>query len=185
MTTGADASRKPRGSRLLLQGREAGAWAAEALDLPLGFDGIFQLVRNGSYRVFGRERTGLSLALADLPGSLGAYWQVAGNFIVVNQPMLESVRRRYGPGRDLNSFVFVILAHEYLHALGFLDESSARRATARLAREALGPDHPATRLAEGDLWRIYPEFSTIPPGDGRRIRPVRNFDSSSTSTYIR
>ncbi len=155
-----------------------------ALKSPMGWDSIFRVVRQASRAVVGRERYGLSLALADLPPHLGAYWQVTGNFIVMNQGMVDLVRRRGSP-IEFNSFVFVVLTHEYLHTLGFLDEASARRQTARVARASFGPGHPATRMAEGDLWQMYPEFATIVPGDGRRIRPVRDFDRSVTDRYIR
>lgn len=150
----------------------------------MGWDQIFRVVRRAAEAVLGRERYGLSLALADLPPSLGAYWQVTGNFIVMNQGMIDLMRRRGSP-REFNSFVFVVLTHEYLHTLGFLDEASARRLTAQVTRASFGANHLATRMAEGDLWQMYPEFATIAPGDGRRIRPVRDFDRAATDHYIR
>jgi hypothetical protein len=157
---------------------------SRALEHPMGWDQVFRVVRRAAGAVLGRERYGLSLALADLPPQLGAYWQVTGNFIVMNQGMVDLVRRRGSP-LEFNSFVFVILTHEYLHTLGFLDESSTRKLTAQIARASFGPEHPATRMAEGDLWQMYPEFATISPGDGRRIRPVRDFDRAATERYIR
>ncbi|MHB1435043.1 MAG: hypothetical protein ACYCPN_03885 [Thermoplasmata archaeon] len=150
----------------------------------MGWDRIFRVVRRAAGAVLGRERYGLSLALADLPPGLGAYWPVAGNFIVLNQGMVDLMRRR-GTPQEFNSFAFVVLTHEYLHTLGFLDEVSARRLTARVARACFGKGHPATRMAEGDLWTMYPEFASISPGDGRRLRPVRDFDRAATDRYIR
>jgi hypothetical protein len=86
---------------------------------------------------------------------------------------------------EFNSFVYVILAHEYLHALGYFDEAEVRRVAAYVTRRAFGADHPATRMAEGDLWQMYPFLRYAPRGDGRRLRLVPDFDSATTQSYIR
>jgi hypothetical protein len=158
---------------------------ARLLDGPASFDTVFRVVRAAVRRVLGVERPGLGLALSNLPPGLGAYWQVAGNVIVMNEGLVETMRSRATSPRELNSFVYVILAHEYLHSLGYLDEGSVRSVTARVTVRAFGPDHPATQMAEGDLWRIFPFLSMAPGGDGSRIRIVPRFDLASTETYIR
>jgi hypothetical protein len=135
--------------------------------------------------VLGSERPGLGLALSHLPPQLGAYWQVTGNLIVLNEGLVEAMRQHAPSPRELNSFVFVVLAHEYLHALGYLDEGAVRRVTAHVAREAFGPDHPAAKMAEGNLWAMFPFLASVPSGDGRRLRIVRGFDLASSETYIR
>jgi len=155
------------------------------LDAPADYDEIFRVVRGAVRHVLGIERTGLGLGLSNLPPSLGAYWPVTGNLIVLNEGLVQAMRANATSAREYNSFVFVILAHEYLHALGYLDEAAVRRVTASVAREALGPDHPASRMASGDLWRMYPFLQYAPRGDGRRLRVIGNFDSSSTQQYIR
>lgn len=157
----------------------------ERLDRRMDFDGIFAIVRDAVLRVLHRERPGLGLALSDLPPQLGAYWPLTGNLIVMNEGLLTAMRAQAATIREYNSFVFVILAHEYLHTLGYLEESEVRPVTARVAREVFGPDHPATRMAEGDLWQMYPNLRYAPRGDGRRLRIVPRFDLGSTSTYIR
>ena len=136
-------------------------------------------------RVLHRERPGLGLALSDLPPQLGAYWQVTGNLIVMNEGLVAAMRAQARTTTEYNSFVFVILAHEYLHSLGYLQEHEVRPVTARVAREAFGPQHPATRMAEGDLWQMYPGLRFAPSGDGRRLRIVSRFDLDSTANYIR
>jgi hypothetical protein len=155
------------------------------LDRPADFAAIYRVVRGAVREVLGVERPGLGLALSDLPPQLGAYWQVTGNLIVLNEGLVEVMREHAQSPLELNSFVFVVLAHEYLHALGYLDEDAVRRVTARVARRALGPDHPATRMAEGNLWQMFPFLAHAPWGNGRRFRVVRGFDLSSSETYIR
>ncbi len=155
------------------------------LEVPADFDTVFRVVRRAVRSVLGLERPGLGLGLSNLPPQLGAYWQVAGNLIVLNEGLVETMRAHAGSPLEFNSFVYVILAHEYLHALGYLDETSVREVTARVTRAAFGPDHPATAMAEGDLWRLYPFLAFARGGDGQRLKVVRRFDLDSTERYIR
>jgi hypothetical protein len=158
---------------------------AQLLESPADYDRVFRVVRGAVRHVLGIERPGLGLGLSDLPPSLGAYWQVTGNIIVMNEGLVHAMEANASSRLEFNSFVFVILAHEYLHALGYLDEAAVRKVTAHVARAALGEAHPATRMAEGDLWRMYPFLAYARRGDGRRLRLVRGFDRASTDTYIR
>ncbi len=155
------------------------------LERAVGFDRVFEVVRDAVRRTLGVERPGLGLALSNLPPQLGAYWQVAGNLIVLNEGLVETMRAAAESPLELNAFVYVILAHEYLHSLGYLDEREVRRVTAYVTRAAFGPDHLATRMADGDLWQMYPFLAHAPRGDGRRLRIVPRFDLASTQTYIR
>ncbi len=158
---------------------------ARLLEAPADYDGVFRVVRGAVRRVLGIERPGLGLGLSNLPPQLGAYWQVTGNLIVLNEGLVETMRANARSPLELNSFLYVILAHEYLHALGYLDERSVREVTARVTRSAFGAEHPATRMAEGDLWRLYPFLAYAPTGDGQRLRVVPRFDLASTERYIR
>ncbi len=158
---------------------------ADDLDRPADYAAVYRVVRAAVRQVLGVERPGLGLALSNLPPQLGAYWQVTGNLIVLNETLVRAMRAEARSPLELNSFVFVVLAHEYLHALGYLDEGVVRRVTARVARGVFGPEHPAVRMAEGNLWAMYPFLAYAPPGDGRQFRVVRGFDLSSSETYIR
>ncbi len=158
---------------------------ASRLDAPADYDAIFRVVRGAVRYALGIERPGLGLGLSNLPPQLGAYWQVTGNLIVLNEGLVEAMRAHARSPAELNSFVYVILAHEYLHSLGYLDERAVREVTARVTRAAFGPEHMATRMAEGDLWRLYPFLSAAPGGDGRRLKVVTRFDLATTNQYIR
>jgi hypothetical protein len=158
---------------------------AGLLEGPADYDHVFRVVRDAVRRVLGIERPGLGLGLSDLPPFVGAYWQVTGNLIVMNEGLVAAMRANAESPLEFNSFVYVILAHEYLHALGYLDETAVRKVTAHVTRTAFGPDHPATRMAEGDLWRQYPFLAYAPGGRGHRLRVVPRFDLASTQTYIR
>lgn len=150
-----------------------------------GFDQVFHVVRKSVRQVLGRERPGLGLALSDLPSGVGAYWPVTGNVIVMNEGLVATMRRMAPSDLEFNSFVYVILSHEYLHALGYWGEGPVRRVTAEVARAVFGRDHPATAMAEGDLWDRFPFLRLSPSGKGRKLRMVKGFDSDTTSSYIR
>ncbi len=158
---------------------------AHVLERTADFDSVFRVVRGAVHRVLGIERPGLGLGLSDLPPYVGAYWQVTGNLIVLNEGLVAAMRANATSPLEFNSFVYVILAHEYLHSLGYLDERSVRRVTAEVTRGAFGPEHPATRMAEGDLWRLYPFLAYAPGGHGQRLKVVPRFDLASTQNYIR
>jgi hypothetical protein len=158
---------------------------AGTLDAPADYDAVFRVVRDAVRHVLGIERPGLGLGLSNLPPQLGAYWQVTGNLIVMNEGLVNAMRANAETPTELNSFIYVILAHEYLHSLGYLNERSVRAVTARVTRTAFGPDHPATRMAHGDLWRLYPFLAYAPGGNGQRLKVVTKFDLDTTDRYIR
>jgi hypothetical protein len=158
---------------------------ARILEAPADYDAVFRVVRDAVRRVLGVERPGLGLGLSDLPPQLGAYWQVTGNIIVLNEGLVDAMREHARNPLELNSFLYVILAHEYLHSLGYLDERAVREVTARVTRTAFGPDHLATRMAEGDLWRLYPFLGFARGGRGRHLKVVTKFDLDTTDRYIR
>jgi hypothetical protein len=158
---------------------------SRVLDAPADYDAIFRVVRGAVHAVLRRERPGLGLGLANLPPSIGAYWQVTGNLIVLNEGLVAAMRAHAKSPLELNAFVYVILAHEYLHSLGYLDERSVRSVTARVTHAAFGAGHLATAMAEGDLWQMYPFLAWAPGGDGQRLKVVTRFDLATTQTYIR
>ncbi len=158
---------------------------AGELDGATDYDRIFRVVREAVRFVLHRERPGLGLGLSDLPPYLGAYWQVTGNLIVLNEGLVQTMRAHASSTLEFNSFVYVILAHEYLHALGYLDERDVRKVTAYVTQIAFGDTHPATRMAQGDLWQMFPFLQFAPQGRGRHFKVVTKFDLDSTSQYIR
>jgi hypothetical protein len=123
---------------------------AERLAKARGIPDVFEAVKEAVRRVLGKERAGLMVVtqeIGNMPGGfLGAYFVVGANAIVVNQTPLRRIQETQ---KDLEiPWLFGVLLHEYLHALGILDEAEVRRVTTRVASEVLGPDHPATRMAE-------------------------------------
>jgi hypothetical protein len=147
------------------------------------YNTIFSLVRKTVKSVLGRERVGIGLALANLPAQLGAFWEVGGNYIVMNRNLLDALKHANRPREEVNSFVFVILMHEYLHSLGILDEYKARATVARICATIFEGGHPAYELGTRDPWQVYPFLANAPSGNGENLKIVENFDSDTVS-YI-
>jgi hypothetical protein len=153
------------------------------LDPEMDFDDIFSVVKRTVKQVTGKSRAGLGLALSNLPTGLGAFWQIGGNYIVMNEILLEAMRHITKSTREFNSFIYVILTHEYLHSIGYIDEEEARIMTRNVAEATFGKDHPASIMSAGDLWKEYPILLSLEGGDGSTLKIVSKFDMDSTS-YI-
>jgi len=128
---------------------------AERLTACENFSCIFGIVKEAVQRTINMRRGGLLLGLTDLPGYVGAFYQVGSNFIVMNRKLLADV---IGSGnRELiNAYVFHILLHEYLHTLGFMNESQASLLTREISEEVLGSGHPATLIAKHGIGHVIP-----------------------------
>lgn len=150
---------------------------------------IFELVKDAVRQCTGWERAGLMLGLADLGGGpqgfVGAYYPIASNIIVMNRLPLRRIEQSehslYKP------YAFHILLHEYLHALGILDENATRAKVREISSELFGEDHVVTKLAS-DLSSFvpmltYPDPTWMPPED-TGLQLVKGFDRSSTDPYI-
>ena len=63
--------------------------------------------------------------------------------------LIKSNRLTY---QIVNAFVYSILTHEYLHALGHVSEAEVRSLVYDVSKECFGPDHIVTTLAEKTPW---------------------------------
>jgi len=148
---------------------------------------IFEVVKSLVLNSIGKSRGGLMLGMADLgnhpQGFFGGFFTVGSNVIVLNKIPLQRIRETrpelYKP------YVFHILLHEYIHSLGYLDESRVKSKVHQITREALGEEHLATRIAanaEGFIKHLaYPDIAWKPDDTGLEL--VMGFDRSSVS-YI-
>ena len=148
------------------------------------FDETFELVKAVVLQKFKLHRAGLSLILQMMPSSLGAYHMLGSNAIVVNTYLLTTLKRIVKSTEEYNSYIFMVLAHEYLHSLGIVDENTVRQMTFQLCKWMLGNDHTATKMAKNGPSTIYPELrSFMQPQFGRDFQVVKNFDRTN-QTYI-
>jgi len=145
------------------------------------FGEIFELVKKAVKKTLGVHRAGLELVLMELPNNMGAMHEVGSNMIVMNEALLEAFLQVARNKIEVNSYVFVILLHEYLHSLGYIDEEEVRVLVKRIVTEVLGEDHITYHLATNSLFELYPELQMIGPGRiGRDTKIIRGFDREST-----
>ena len=148
------------------------------------FSEAFELVKSAVLQKFKMHRAGLSLILQMMPSNLGAYHMLGSNAIVMNSYLLAAVRKVAGSTEEYNSYMFMVLTHEYLHSLGIVDEYTVRQMTFDLCRWMLGDGHAATKMAKEDPSTIYPELRSLMQSQfSNDFQVVKNFDKSG-QTYI-
>jgi hypothetical protein len=162
------------------------------LETSENFGDVFEVVKKSVKEHLNQERAGLMLVLADLPIQLGAYHGIGTNQIVMNRTLLDQVIAAGHPRNQINSFVYSILLHEYLHSLGVADEGEVRRLVYDVSLKTFGPDHPASSIASKGPWALLRSRgyidTQIPNEEQVEARPrdaelVSDFDRSHR-TYI-
>jgi len=159
----------------------------DALDRATSLPDVFEIVKLAAEQHVGRTRGGLMLALADLGnhprGFLGAFYVIASNVIVMNKVPL--VRIRDTQPHLYNHYAFHVLLHEYLHALGYVDEARCRQLVYDLSHTLFGEDHAVAQIAR-DVTRFFPNLvypdAAWQPAD-LKLELVANFDRGNTG-YI-
>jgi len=120
------------------------------------------------------------LYLARLPKEIGAFHTMGTNGIVMNRTVLDAVTHGGRSLREINSYVYSTLLHEYLHALGYLDESTVRQLVRDVSLEIFGLDHPATQIALKGPSALFSETLAIDiPSDEADVEVIPDLERSS------
>jgi hypothetical protein len=119
-----------------------------------GYSEVWEIVKETVIDSLNEQRVGMLLFLDDLPLRLGAYHPLGTNNIVLNRALVNIVKATIKSKRLINAFVYTLLLHEYLHALGQQRETQVRPLVYKVSRESFGQDHIATQLAEFGPWHI-------------------------------
>jgi len=154
---------------------------SEELERCRDYGDLFEIVKKVVKRKLGRERAGLMLYLGNLPLHIGAFHGVGSNGIVINKRLLNAIS--FSSSIEINSYIFTLLLHEYLHSLGYMNERQVRRLVYEICKETFGKDHPATKFAFS-LPRSKIIISKFPPDEGdAELEIVKDFERSRVS-YI-
>lgn len=157
---------------------------AERLKNLKGFEDAFELVKTAVSDKYRMRRAGLNLLLQDMPNFIGAYHVLGSNFIVVNRYVLGAIKAMAASREEYNSYVFVVLAHEYLHSLGIVDEFKVRELTYNMCNTLFGATHAATKMTKEDPSSLYPDLKKLMISKfGNDFELIRDFDRSNMS-YI-
>ncbi len=147
---------------------------------------IFEVVKKSVWKTIRKSRAGLELGLTELgnqpKGFLGAFYIGGSNIIVMNETPLRRIQET-NP-KLLNSYIFTILLHEYLHSLGYFDEIEVRKLTFRICSDVFGKHNLITQMA-ADITQFFPNL-IYPEGAPQipyKVRLIKDFDKSSIS-YI-
>jgi hypothetical protein len=126
-------------------------------------------------KFLGKRRNSLMLGLTDLPLHVGAFHVVPSNFIMINRKLLYAIMEY--DKKLVNAYLFHVLLHEYLHALGFTDEDDVSALTYIISKDFLGERHPSTLIAKYGMTAVFPRLSIDPQVD-RSIEIVEDFDAT-------
>lgn len=124
------------------------------IDSADGFKQVWEIVKETVKVFLGKQRLGMLLFLDDLPLHLGAYHQLGTNNIVLNRSLLNIVETITKSQKLVNAFVYSILTHEYLHALGHVSEVEVRSLVYDISKHCFGKNHVVTSLAEKTPWHL-------------------------------
>ena len=124
------------------------------IDEAEGFSEVWEIVKDTVKECLGKHRLGMLLFLDDLPLHLGAYHQLGTNNIVLNRSLVNIVEAVTKSKKLVNAFVYSILTHEYLHALGHVSEAEVRSLVYDISRQCFGENHIVTSLAENTPWSL-------------------------------
>lgn len=143
-----------------------------------GFDDVFKLVKRAAEEKLGLHRAGLTLILADLPVQILAQHQMGSNAILMNRNVLDIVSKGAENEVDLNSYLFVVLLHEYLHSLGMVSEEGVRKSVIEVVEYAFGGNHPARKISMNPVGGLDLRMNFIEPTRSEPLL-VRDFDKDS------
>lgn len=148
------------------------------------FGDIFELGREIIYKALKIRRAGLSLYLQDLNKYVLAYHVMGSNAIVINRAVLEAIYSLNKGKEYVNSYLFVVITHEYLHSLGIYDEIKLRNIQYEICKNFFGEEHLTTKMIGKGIFEIFPELAKIEIKTRKKgYELVRDFDRSSI-TYI-
>jgi len=129
---------------------------------------VFKIVRDVVENKFNRRRDDLVLEFDPLlPLPVKAIHKTDSNIIVLNKSIIGVVSSLANTKLELNSYIFWVLLHEYLHSLGIRGESDVASLARDIIEEFLGVKQPAALIAHKGLsyfglrGRIFSAFLTI------------------------
>lgn len=153
------------------------------LETAISYGEVWDIVKDTVDSALHKRRSGMMLFLDDLPIQLGAYHSVGTNNIVLNRVLVQIVEAAVESKRVLNAFVYNLLVHEYLHALGEFSEMAVRNLVVEVSRKCFGEDYIVTQVAVKSPWSLLKgiplESVNVPK---RFMEIVKNFEK--TDKYV-
>ncbi|MCW4053104.1 MAG: hypothetical protein NWE78_07860 [Candidatus Bathyarchaeota archaeon] len=117
-----------------------------------GYSEVWQLTKHNVETVLDKGRRSMMLFLDDMPLRLGAYHPLGTNNIVLNRTLVGIVEATTESTKLLNAFVYVLLLHEYLHALGYVRETQVRPLVYKVSKNCFGKEYITSQMARRGPW---------------------------------
>ncbi|MFW6117590.1 MAG: hypothetical protein ACOC6G_03300 [Thermoproteota archaeon] len=138
---------------------------------------VWKVVKDSVEYALGKSRQGMMLFLDDLPLRLGAYHPWGTNNIVLNRTLVELVEDNLKSKRAVNSLIYNLLLHEYLHALGDPSERKVRQMVFEVCQKCFGESYIATSLAHRGPWSLLSNIPLYPMRVSKRgMEIVKDFE---------
>lgn len=130
----------------------------EILD-PFDYSCIYQFVTKVIRYFLNRSRYGILLGLVELGyqrgNFIGGFHLMGTNEIYLNKSALRVMRKETTP-ELYQAYLFHLLLHESIHALGYTDEHKTRDLVRRISLVLFGERHPVGKLAIFGLGAYFP-----------------------------
>ena len=153
------------------------------LDEAAGYPQLWQIVKETVGYALSKSGRSMMLFLDDLPAQLGAYHPVGTNNIILNRRLVDIVEVSFDSKSLVNSLVYILLLHEYLHALGDYSETSVRKQVVQVSEKCFGENHAVSGIARKSPWSLLGKIPVQVNDAPRRVMQiVKNFES--TQRYI-
>jgi hypothetical protein len=144
---------------------------------------VWEIVKDTVRFSLHKRRDNMMLFLDDLPLQLGAYHSIGTNNIVLNRALVQIVETTVESKPVVNAFIYNLLLHEYLHALGEYSEIEVRRMVYDVAKQCFGEDHVSSVIAKKSPWALLKDVPLTAVNLPRHVMEiVKNFER--TDKYV-
>ncbi len=141
---------------------------------------IWEVVKETAKYSLGKHRVGMMLFLDDLPLNIGAYHPLGTNNIVLNRTLVQIAEAATNSRKLVNSFIYILLLHEYLHALGYVAEEDVRSLVYEISKKSFGEESLVSKLAEKGPWALLRGVPlNVIQAPKRVIEIVKDFEKTS------
>ena len=151
---------------------------SEKLEKAQKYGEVFNIVKVAAEERLGLHRAGLTLVLMDLPTNVLGMHQMGSNAIVMDKKILNAINMGLNSKVERNSYIFVILLHEYLHSFNIASEERVRGLVLDVVEYAFGKDHPAHNVALNPL-SLFENKPIVTRRSPSEPSIIRDFDRES------
>ncbi len=154
---------------------------------------LFEKVKRDVEKSIQLHRAGLNLGFVEMGvsnrGFIGGMYFSGGTMILMNSTALRILINEKNLSDDIIiNYVYHILLHEYIHSLGYLNETECRKLTYYVTNKTFKDEnHPAHVMAAKGIGAYFPKLTYAPGnfqlGPGTVVEKIKYFDKSS-QTYF-